>query len=489
MGGMLGGGSGGGGAVVGGPSPAAANIAGFYQAQAAQNAADAAQKQTNNALQLINQQYINAVSGLKPYTTTGVQALDSLNQYLGLDPYNPGTAPNAPIPYSPTKTDVLQYIKSNLGYTLAGKDGNIYADYGGIGSRYDGATKQYIGGPPTGQDIVGYMGPSGQGKSAGNWGLPTGPDGIAQYVYNKQPDTVKQIQDYLTQTYNDQNKTLIQQQQEEYNQQMDMYNQANDLYNKYKAQGPLTADQVQAKLAATPGYEWQLGQGIQTVQNAAASKGIGLSGNTLQALANYGQGLASQTYGQTLSQLASLAGAGQSSATALANFGGQTAQSGASLYSNLGDTLANSALAQGNAMAQAELAANQRYQVIGGNNGGGGLAGLGSILGGAASLIGSGSGGSGLLGLFSSKELKDKVETPSTKEILDRVNELDIDKWKYKNTTVAHLGPYAEDFKEKFGVGDGQTINLIDVVGVLLASVKELNRKIDVLSQEVSHGD
>jgi hypothetical protein len=48
---------------------------------------------------------------------------------------------------------------------------------------------------------------------------------------------------------------------------------------------------------ADPSYQWRLGQGLNAVNSSAAARGGFFSGNTGQALMNYGQGAASQEYG------------------------------------------------------------------------------------------------------------------------------------------------------------------------------------------------
>src|SRR3990167_10901339 len=90
---MAGGGGQQGGVVVGGPAPWAAGVAGVAQANAARAAADAATQQTNLAINVLREQYANSFINLKPYTKTGIQALNELNQYLGLNAYDPGTPP------------------------------------------------------------------------------------------------------------------------------------------------------------------------------------------------------------------------------------------------------------------------------------------------------------------------------------------------------------------------------------------------------------
>lgn len=68
---------------------------------------------------------------------------------------------------------------------------------------------------------------------------------------------------------------------------------------------------------------------------------------------------------------------------------------------------------------------------------------------------------------------------PVEGSILEKIGKLDIQTWAYtpesgEDHTVRHVGPTAQQFKEIFGVGDGRTIALVDVAGVVLATLKEL---------------
>jgi hypothetical protein len=54
-----------------------------------------------------------------------------------------------------------------------------------------------------------------------------------------------------------------------------------------------------AQAAQTPGYQFQLGQGEQAIQNSAAARGGLLSGQTLADMNSFGQGLASTNYQNT----------------------------------------------------------------------------------------------------------------------------------------------------------------------------------------------
>lgn len=73
---------------------------------------------------------------------------------------------------------------------------------------------------------------------------------------------------------------------------------------------------------------------------------------------------------------------------------------------------------------------------------------------------------------ISHSSTKEKIRTASP--VLDKLAQLDINTWHYKNDPIRHIGPMAETFHDVFGVGDGMTINLVDVMGVLLAAMKEL---------------
>ena len=73
--------------------------------------------------------------------------------------------------------------------------------------------------------------------------------------------------------------------------------------------------------------------------------------------------------------------------------------------------------------------------------------------------------------------------------ILAGVGALQVDAWCYKPETgleqQTHIGPYAEDFRQAFGVGDGVTISTIDAVGVCLAAIKALSKKVESLEAEL----
>ena len=53
---------------------------------------------------------------------------------------------------------------------------------------------------------------------------------------------------------------------------------------------------TQANLEATPGYQFNLSQGLKATQNSAAARGLGISGAAMKGAAAYATGLADSTY-------------------------------------------------------------------------------------------------------------------------------------------------------------------------------------------------
>ncbi|MGE4259208.1 MAG: tail fiber domain-containing protein [Candidatus Babeliales bacterium] len=98
--------------------------------------------------------------------------------------------------------------------------------------------------------------------------------------------------------------------------------------------------------------------------------------------------------------------------------------------------------------------------------------GLGSLAQGAAALYGASSG--------SFKTDKEEVDKAA---ILDAVTSMRVEKWRYNwsEKDDKHIGPYAEEFKEKTGLGDGKSINMLDAMGIMMAAIQALNEKVEKL--------
>ena len=100
-----------------------------------------------------------------------------------------------------------------------------------------------------------------------------------------------------------------------------------------------------------PGYGFRLKEGLRALENSAAARGGLLSGNTMRGITRFGQGLASEEFGNAfnryqaerqarLGPLQSLVGLGQTSANTIGSAAGQ-----------LGTNLSNLAVGGGNARA------------------------------------------------------------------------------------------------------------------------------------------
>jgi len=96
----------------------------------------------------------------------------------------------------------------------------------------------------------------------------------------------------------------------------------------------------------------------------------------------------------------------------------------------------------------------------------------------------------------SSRLIKTGGKPIKTADILDAVEKIPVERWTYKATrtlpftdpsvpqdTDEHIGPYAEDWQAALGIGDGETINIIDAIGVLIASVQALSSRIKELEK------
>jgi hypothetical protein len=124
--------------------------------------------------------------------------------------------------------------------------------------------------------------------------------------------------------------------------------------------GKINPALAQQTLQNMPGYQFQQQQGQQQTLAAAGAMGMGLSGNTLEALSKYNQGLAQSTYQQELQNLLQPVQIGQAAAAGQAANIGQGAANMGNIMMGQGQNQANIAIGQmggitgsiGNAMNQ-----------------------------------------------------------------------------------------------------------------------------------------
>lgn len=94
----------------------------------------------------------------------------------------------------------------------------------------------------------------------------------------------------------------------------------------------------------------------------------------------------------------------------------------------------------------------------------------------------------GDVALGSSRTLKTAFDSVDPAEVLARVADLPVASWRYKSEDEykRHIGPFAEDFQRLFGLGDGETISVIDAQGVALAAIQGLQQALVEKDAEVA---
>ena len=86
----------------------------------------------------------------------------------------------------------------------------------------------------------------------------------------------------------------------------------------------------------------------------------------------------------------------------------------------------------------------------------------------------------------SDRNLKDRFAEINKEEILDKVAELPIVEWSYKNYSQRHIGTMAQDFHALFPLNtNDKALNEADLNGVALAAVQGLNQKVDKHNQSL----
>jgi len=209
-------------------------------------------------------------------------------------------------------------------------------------------------------------------------------------------------------------------------------------------------------LADDPTLQFLQRMGQEQVESSAAARGTQLSGRTLEALSERGQSIASQYRGQVLGELSNLMALGTGTGLqATAGATGAVGAAGAGVSKGYG-ALAD--LAQQGGMTQA--------------------ANIMGAYGGFSNLL---SGGMQAAALACSRTFKENYTEINTDDLLAQLNALDIEEWNYIGEDATHVSPYAEDFQKVTGKGDGKTIPVVDVIGLLMGAVQSLSAKVNEL--------
>lgn len=76
-----------------------------------------------------------------------------------------------------------------------------------------------------------------------------------------------------------------------------------------------------------------------------------------------------------------------------------------------------------------------------------------------------------------------KTDNEPVEPVLDRLDRLKVENWRYRwgADPPRHIGPYAEQFHELFGVGEETMINPVDAFGICLKAIQELRAEVKEL--------
>jgi hypothetical protein len=89
----------------------------------------------------------------------------------------------------------------------------------------------------------------------------------------------------------------------------------------------------------------------------------------------------------------------------------------------------------------------------------------------------------------SDRNLKSDIQPIDGKDVLARLGQLPISSWHYTNAPEKrHVGPMAQDFHAAFGLNgtDDTHISEVDIAGVSLAAVQELNNQMEALNTQMA---
>jgi hypothetical protein len=95
--------------------------------------------------------------------------------------------------------------------------------------------------------------------------------------------------------------------------------------------------------------------------------------------------------------------------------------------------------------------------------------------------------GSGTWSCTSSRAAKHRFERVNGEGLLTSLRAVPVNYWSYISEPgeVRHIGPFAEDFRDAFALGDSETaIGLQDIDGVNFAAIKALEERTRALREE-----
>lgn len=136
----------------------------------------------------------------------------------------------------------------------------------------------------------------------------------------------------------------------------------------------------------SPGYQFALDQGQQSLQRQLAASGMSGSGAAMKEAQRYGQGVAGQQFGGYMNRLANLAGVGQSATNQTGAYGQQYATQAGNNLVDMGNARGSAYIARGNVPATnfrnlSQLGMAAGGMMMGGGGMGGGMTGMNRLAG------------------------------------------------------------------------------------------------------------
>lgn len=142
-----------------------------------------------------------------------------------------------------------------------------------------------------------------------------------------------------------------------------------DLTNRLtELTSPIVMDQ--ATLEKTPGYQFNLTQGLKAVQNSAAARGLGASGAALKGASTFATGLADSTYQQQFANAQQNQANAYNRLKGLVDLGENAAAQTGNAGTAAANTAANAQIGAGNAAAAGYNATGQAIAGAANNIGG-----------------------------------------------------------------------------------------------------------------------
>lgn len=137
------------------------------------------------------------------------------------------------------------------------------------------------------------------------------------------------------------------------------YDQTRADYAPWRAAGQSALDRLTNEMKSgattaftkTPGYDFRLSEGVKAAERSAAARGLLASGATMKAVQRYGEGLASDEYGNWWNRNAGLAGVGQAATDS-------TTQAGMNATNNITGAIGNAGNARASSYANTGSAIN-----------------------------------------------------------------------------------------------------------------------------------